>query len=142
MGMDIPAEPVSVNGSEVRGRTSSTEKNYSRDTSMSSTQLSVIYHERKANNDMDVNPEPANNCPALFYKTEQEKALCFSKATETLGNTRPPIPTLNMFSTLIKANDLYVTQYLMMITAMSLTYSSYMIQILLLNQTFGVVAST
>ena len=50
MGMDIPAESVPVNGSEVRGRTSSTEKNYSRDTSMSSTQSSVIYHERMANN--------------------------------------------------------------------------------------------
>ena len=89
MGMDIPAESVPVNGSEVRGRTSSTEKNYSRDTSMSSTQSSVIYHERMANNSMDIDPEPANNSPAPSHKTEQEKTLYFSKVTETLGNTMP-----------------------------------------------------
>ena len=83
MGMDIPIGPVPVNGSKVRGRTFSTEKNYSRDTSMSSTWSSVIYHERMANNGMDVDPEPANNFPALSYKTEQEKAI------EILGNMRP-----------------------------------------------------
>jgi len=87
--IDIPTGPVPVNGSEVRGRTSSTEINYSRDTSMSSTQSSVIYHERIANNGMDVDPELANNFPALSYETEQEKALCSSKVTETLGNMRP-----------------------------------------------------
>ena len=27
--------------------------------------------------------------PALFYETEQEKALYFSKTTEILGNMRP-----------------------------------------------------
>jgi len=89
MGMDIPTEPVPVNSSEVRERTSSTEKNYSRDISMSSTQSSVIYHERIANNGMDVDPEPANDFPALSYRTKQKKALRFSKATETLGNMRP-----------------------------------------------------
>ena len=89
MGMDIPAGPVPVNGSEVRGRTSSTEKNYSRDTSMSFTQSSVIYHERMANNSMDIDPEPANNSPAPSHRTEQEKTLYFSKVTETLGNTMP-----------------------------------------------------
>ena len=89
MGIDISTEPVSVNDSEVRGRTSSTEKNYFRDTLMSSTQLSVIYHERIANNGMDVDLESANNSPALSYKIKQEKILHFSKTTETLGNTRP-----------------------------------------------------
>jgi len=88
MGMNIPAEPVPVNSSEVRGRTSSTEKNYSRDMSMSSTWLSIIYHERMANNSMYVDPELANDFPALFYEMEQEKALRFSKVTETLGNAR------------------------------------------------------
>jgi len=73
----------------VRGKTFSTEKNYSRDTSMSSTWSFVIYYERMANNSMDVNPEPANNFPALSYEIEQEKALYFSKAIETLGNMRP-----------------------------------------------------
>ena len=89
MRMDIPAGPVLVNNFEVRGRTFSTEKNYSRDTSMSSTWSSVIYNERMANNGMDVDPEPANNFPTLFYEIEQKKALCFSKVTKTLGNTRP-----------------------------------------------------
>jgi len=89
MGMDIHAGPVPVNSSEVRGRTPFTEKNYSRDTSMSSTRSSVIYHERMANNGMDVDPEPANNFPTLSYEMEKEKALCFSKVTETLGNMRP-----------------------------------------------------
>jgi len=87
--MDIPAGPVPINNSEVRGRTPSTEKNYSRDISMSSTWSSIIYHERTANNGMDVDPEPVNNFPALPYEMEQEKALHFSKVTETLGNTRP-----------------------------------------------------
>ena len=63
--MDIPAGPVPINNSEVRGRTPSTEKNYSRDISMSSTWSSIIYHERTANNGMDVDPEPVNNFPAL-----------------------------------------------------------------------------
>jgi len=89
MEMDIPAGPVPINSSEVRGRTSSTEKNYSRDTSMSSTQSSVIYHERMANNSMDIDLEPANNSPAPSHRTEQEKTLHFSKVTETLGNTMP-----------------------------------------------------
>jgi len=89
IGMDIPTGPILVNGSEVRERTSSTEKNYSRDMSMSSTRSSVIYHERMANNGMDVDPEPANNFLALSYEMEQEKALHFSKATKTLGNMRP-----------------------------------------------------
>ena len=38
---------------------------------------------------MDVDPEPANNFPALSYKTEQKKALYFSKAIEIFGNMRP-----------------------------------------------------
>jgi len=42
-----------------------------------------------ANNGIDVDPEPANGSPALSHKIEQEKALYFSKATETLENMRP-----------------------------------------------------
>jgi len=86
--MDIPAEFVPVHDFEVRGRTPSTEKNFSRDLSMSSTQSSVIYHERMANNGMDIDQEPVNNSPALSYEEEHEKVLCFSKVTETLGNMR------------------------------------------------------
>jgi len=89
LGIDIPARPIPVNDSEVRGRTPSTKKNYSRDMLMSSTQSSIIYHERMANNSIDVDPEPVNNFPALPYEMEQEKALHFSKMIETLGNMRP-----------------------------------------------------
>ena len=52
--MDIPIGFVPVHDFEVRGRIPSTEKNFSRDLSMSSTWSFVIYHERMANNGMDV----------------------------------------------------------------------------------------
>ena len=87
--IDFSTGFVPVNSFEVRGRTSSTEKNLSRDLSMSSTQSSVIYHERMANNGMDVDQEPIIESPALSYEMEQEKALHLSKVTETLGNMRP-----------------------------------------------------
>jgi len=88
-GIDFPTGFVPVNSFEIRGRTFSTEKNLSRDSSMSSTQSSIIYHERMANNSMDVDQEPTIKSPALSYEMEQEKALHLSKATETLDNTRP-----------------------------------------------------
>ena len=55
---------------------------------MFSTILSVAYHERMANNGIDIDSEPVNNSPDLSYEMEQERAICFSKATELLGNTR------------------------------------------------------
>ena len=70
MGMDIHTGFVPVNGFEVRGRTSPTEKNFSRDSSMSSTRSSIIYHERMANNSMDIDQEPTVESPALSYKME------------------------------------------------------------------------
>ena len=88
MGMDIPTGFVLVNSFEVRGRTSSTEKNLSRDSSMSLTQSSIIYHEKMANNSMDIDQDPTVESPALSYEIEQEKALHLSKATETSGNMR------------------------------------------------------
>ena len=87
--MDIPAGFVPVHDFEVRGRTLSTEKNFFRDSSMSFTWSSVIYHERMANNGMDIYQEPVNNSPALSYEKEHEKVLHLSKATETLDNMRP-----------------------------------------------------
>jgi len=89
MGMDIPAGFVPIHNFEVRGRTLSTEKNFSRDSSMSFTCSSVIYHERMANNGMDIDQEPVDNSPALSYEEEHKKVLHLSKATETLDNTRP-----------------------------------------------------
>ncbi len=87
--MDISIGFVPVHDFEVRGRTPSTEKNFSRDLSMSFTWSFVIYHERMANNGMDVDQEPVDNSPALSYEEEHKKILCLSKMTETLGNTRP-----------------------------------------------------
>jgi len=86
--MDIPTRFISVNSFEVRGRTFSTNKNLSRDSSMSSTRSSIIYHERMANNGIDIDPEPPTESPALSYEMEQEKVTCLRKAAETLGNMR------------------------------------------------------
>ena len=87
--MDISTGFVPVNSFEVRGRTSSTKKNFSRDSLMSSICSSIIYHERMANNNMDIDPEPPAESPALSYEMEQEKVTCLRKAAKTLGNTRP-----------------------------------------------------
>ena len=75
MRMDIHTGPTPVNGFEMRERTSSTEKNYSREMSMSSTQFSIIYHERMANNGMDIDPEPTDNSPALSYEIDRFELL-------------------------------------------------------------------
>ena len=89
--MDLPTGFVPVNNFEVRGRTLSTEKNHSRDSSMSSTVSSITYHKRQTiNNGMDVNDEPTIKSPALFYEIKQENTIRFNKATENLGNMRPP----------------------------------------------------
>jgi len=76
------------NNIEIRGRTFSIEINLSRDTSMFSTYSSVIYHERMANNSMDVDPDPPTNSPALSYEMKQEKLLRLRKVAKTLNNTR------------------------------------------------------
>jgi len=74
--MDLPSGPYFDNYNEVRGRTLFTNKNTSRDLSMSSTKSSVIYHKRMANNDsIDINEDINNNSPTLSYEDEQEKTL-------------------------------------------------------------------
>ena len=88
-GMDIPTGFIPVNSFEIRGRTSSTEKNLFRDTLISSTCSSIIYHERMANNGMNIDLEPPTESPALSYEMEKEKVTCLRKAAETLGNMRP-----------------------------------------------------
>jgi len=55
---------------------------------MSSTHSFTIYHERMANNSMNVDPDSPTDSPALSYEMEQEKLLCFRKATEILNNMR------------------------------------------------------
>ena len=81
--MDFLAEPSSDNFNEVRDRPLSTNRNIFRDSSMSSTKSSVVYHERMANNNaMDVDDKKVDNSLALSYKTDQEKALHVSKVAE------------------------------------------------------------
>ena len=98
-GMDILAGSALDNFDKVRGRNSSTNKNISRNISMSSTISSIAYHERMVNNGMDIDSEPMNNPPDLSYETEQEKAIHISKATKLQENIRPLFVTPNMFST-------------------------------------------
>ena len=87
--MDFLAGPAPVNDFEVRGRTSSSNKIFSRDASMFLTRSSIIYHERMTKkNEMDVDSEPEDISPALSYEMEQEKALQVSKVTEQTGNMR------------------------------------------------------
>ena len=89
-GMDKSTGTNPIINHKTRGRSSHIKKNLSRDTSMSSTCSSIIYHERVAmNNSMDVNSDLPVESPALSYETEQEKVLRFSKATETTSNMRP-----------------------------------------------------
>ena len=88
MGMDKSSGTSPRNNVEVRGRTLSIEINLSRNTLISSTCSSTIYHERMANNGMDVDSDSPTDSPTLSYKMEQEKLLCFRKAAETLNNTR------------------------------------------------------
>ena len=90
MGMNKSMGVNPVNNIKIRGRSSCIEKNLSRDTSMSSTYSSVIYHERVTmNNGMDIDSDMPIESPTLSYETEQEKQSRLSKATETSNNTRP-----------------------------------------------------
>jgi len=55
MGMNKSTGTNPVNNFELRGRSTSIKRNISRDTSMSSTHSSVVYHERVTmNNGMDI----------------------------------------------------------------------------------------
>ena len=88
--MDKSTGVNSVNNVKIRGRSSCIEKNLSRNTSMSSTCSSTIYHERVTmNNGMDIDSDMPVESPALFYEMEQEKQSHLSKATGTSNNTRP-----------------------------------------------------
>jgi len=87
-GMDKSTETSPEINVEVRRRTSFIKINLSRDISMSFTCSSVIYHERMANNGIDVDPDPSTDSPALSYEIEQEKLLHLRKAAEALNNMR------------------------------------------------------
>ena len=97
IGINLPSGPYPDNYDEVRSRNPFTNKNTSRDSSMSSTISSVVYHERMANNnDVDDDVDMNNNFPALFYEDEQEKILRVSKAAEHLTNTMLQGDSLNV----------------------------------------------
>ena len=88
MNKSTGTNPVTNN--ETRDRSSRIKKNLSKDTSMSSTCSSVIYHERVTmNNSMDIDSDPPTESPVLSYEEEQEKKLRLRKVAETTNNTRP-----------------------------------------------------
>ena len=88
MEMDFLPEPIPDNHNEVRGRNLFTNSSISRDLLMSSTKSSVTYHEKIVNNSMDINEELVKLTSALFYETEQKRAICISKMAEQQGNMR------------------------------------------------------
>jgi len=89
-GMDKSTGTNPVNNFEPRSRTTSIERNISRDNSMSSICSSVTYHERVTmNNGMNIDTDPPTDFPALSYEKEQERELHLRKATETTTNMRP-----------------------------------------------------
>ena len=86
--IDLLSGPAPNNHNEIRGRSLFTNKSIFRNLSISSTRSSVVYHERMANNSMDVNPVELT--PALSHKTKQEKAIHISKvAAKNCGDTLP-----------------------------------------------------
>jgi len=85
--MDIFVEFAPNNYNEMRGRIFSTKEQTSRDSSMSSTKSSIVYHERiEHNNAMNIDVDMDNNSLALSYETSQEKAIQVSEAADTQTN--------------------------------------------------------
>ena len=94
--IDLPSGSYSDNYNKMRGRTPFTNKNTSRDLSMSSTKSSVTYHKRMANNNsIDVDKVMNDNSSTLFYEEEQKKTLQISKVAEQWTNTRLQGNSLN-----------------------------------------------
>ena len=88
MGMDFPTGPIPDNYDEMRGRNLSTNKSISRNTSMSSTKLSVVYHEKMVSNNLKDDDEPMDSVSALSYETEQERAFHINKAAKQQEHVR------------------------------------------------------
>ena len=87
--MDPLSGPVPNNYDKVRDRNLFTNRSVSRNSLISSTMSSVAYYERMVNNGMDIDKGPVESTFALFYNTEQEKAIYISKVAEQQGNMRP-----------------------------------------------------
>ena len=88
MGMDFSTGPIPDNYDEMKGRTLSTNKSIFRDTSMSSTKSSVIYHERITLNNSKDDDNPIDASPELSYETEQEKIFHISKTADQQNHIR------------------------------------------------------
>jgi len=87
--MDYSTETNSVSNNDARGRSPQIHKNWSRDSFMSSTVSSTIYHERmELNNGMDIDSDPPVESPMLSYKDKREKEICLRKVAETTNNMR------------------------------------------------------
>jgi len=79
----LSSGPSSDNFDEVRGRTSASKSQVSRNSSLSSTKSLVAYHERmESNNAMDID----NVSPDLSYEMTQEKNIYVSKTANTRNN--------------------------------------------------------
>ena len=90
MEMDHSTGTNPVNNINTRGRSPQGHKNLSRDSSISSTVSSTIYHERiEMNNGMDINSDQPIDFSALSYKDEREKESHLRKEAETTTNSRP-----------------------------------------------------
>jgi len=99
-GMDIRSGSSPDNYDEVRGRTFSPKVQVSRDSSMSSTKSSVVYHEKMEHNnalneDIDMDDDPL----ALSYKTSQEKAIRVSMVADPNTGTLNKRVTVNHSTT-------------------------------------------
>jgi len=87
--MDHSTETNSVINNDARGKSSQIYKNWSRDSSMSSTVSSTIYHEKmELNNGMDIDSELPVKSSTLSYEDEREKEIRLRKAAETTNNMR------------------------------------------------------
>ena len=74
----------------VRGRTNFHNSSSSRNTSMSSTKSSVVYHERmEQNNGIDIDDPLKDSFSELSYEMTQEKVTCIGMATKNQMNMRP-----------------------------------------------------
>jgi len=65
MGIDIQSGLAPNNFNKVRGRTLSSNRDISRDISMSSTKLSVVYYERMTTNNANNDDDPVDASPEL-----------------------------------------------------------------------------
>ena len=87
-GMDSFKGQTPANDLEVKGRTSSSATNISREPLIASSGQLTPYYNRM-DDQMDCNSKPGNNTSSLFYETEQKKAFHFNRVLETTENMRP-----------------------------------------------------